>query len=137
MMVKHLQRLYMRPVGLLSAACLAILAGLILRRYSYAVGLPFIVVKYGGSLLWGSMVYLLVAATMPHRKRHLTIVTACALSIIVELIRLIHFPELDTFRATAAGALLLGRVFSLWNIACYLVGIGIASLIEKRFLPIN
>ncbi|WP_082760117.1 DUF2809 domain-containing protein [Agrobacterium bohemicum] len=111
MMIKTSQPFYLRSVGLLTAACLVILAGLALRGYGYAVGLSFTVVKYGGSLLWGSMVYLLVAALMPRHKRHLVTATAAAFSIIVELIRLVHFPALDAFRATTAGALLLGRVF--------------------------
>lgn len=45
----------------LAALFLVIVLGLVLRRFGYAVDLPFIVVKYGGSALWGAMVYLLVA----------------------------------------------------------------------------
>ncbi|WP_413786058.1 DUF2809 domain-containing protein [Agrobacterium sp. rho-13.3] len=124
-----IEQKFCRRIALLFAACVVILAGLALRRYGYTIGLPFIIVKYGGSVLWGSMVYLLVAATTPRR---LAVPLACSVAIVVEFIRLIHFPALDAFRATTAGALLLGRVFSLWNIACYLVGIGLAALIATR-----
>lgn len=118
---------------LLLVAFAVIGMGLALRRYGYAVGLPFLVVKYGGSVLWGSMVYLLVAAAMPAKKAHLSLVFTCVLAIAVEFVRLIHAPALDAFRATTSGALLLGRVFSPWNILCYLTGIAVAVLIAKRF----
>jgi hypothetical protein len=44
----------------------------------------------------------------------------------VELFRLIHAPWLDEFRLTIAGALLLGRIFSAWDILAYVVGIFLA-----------
>ncbi len=48
------------------------------------------------------------------------------LALLVELSRLLHTPWLDAFRATTAGALLLGRVFSVWDLAAYVVGIAAA-----------
>ncbi|MES5096624.1 DUF2809 domain-containing protein [Agrobacterium sp. BA1120] len=132
MMIKHAHEFYDSRLALFISACGVIAAGLLLRRYGYTVGLPFVVVKYGGSVLWGSMVYLLVATVMPLRKWHLAVAIACGLAIAVELIRLVHFPALDAFRATTSGALLLGRVFSLWNIACYGLGIAVATLIAQR-----
>jgi hypothetical protein len=42
--------------------CLSIMsAGLALRGVGLGLGLPVFVVKYGGSLLWGTMVFFLVA----------------------------------------------------------------------------
>lgn len=103
-----------------------------LRKFGYSVGLPFIVVKYGGSILWGSMVYLLIAAVLAHRAVRVAVITAIVVAVIVEFIRLVHFPALDAFRATTAGALLLGRVFSVWNIVCYVTGIGAAAFIAAQ-----
>ncbi|MBD8689781.1 MULTISPECIES: ribosomal maturation YjgA family protein [unclassified Rhizobium] len=131
-MIEYRHRLFNRRACLLAATCGVILAGLVLRRFGYDIGLPFVVVKYGGSILWGSMVFLLVASLLPCRNRGTAIVVACSVAVVVELIRLVHFPALDAFRATTAGALLLGRVFSLWNIACYLAGIGLAAVIASR-----
>ncbi|MCI9865860.1 DUF2809 domain-containing protein [Rhizobium skierniewicense] len=131
-MIEYRHRLFNRRACLLAATCGVILAGLVLRHFGYDVGLPFVVVKYGGSILWGSMVFLLVASLLPCRNRRTAIFVACSVAVVVELIRLIHFPALDEFRATTAGALLLGRVFSLWNIACYLAGIGSAVFIASR-----
>nr|WP_246798253.1 DUF2809 domain-containing protein [Rhizobium leguminosarum] len=96
-----------------------------LRRFGYAANLPFIVVKYGRSALWGTMVYLLVAL-IAAKSRPAAIVTALLSAISVELLRLYHTPWLDAFRLTTAGALLLGRVFSLWNMLAYAIGIAAA-----------
>jgi Protein of unknown function (DUF2809) len=131
-MIEYRHRLFNRRACLLAAACGVIIAGLGLRRFGYDIGLPFVVVKYGGSILWGSMVFLLVASLLPCRNRRTAIFVACSVAVVVELIRLVHFPALYEFRATTAGALLLGRVFSLWNIACYLAGIGSAAFIASR-----
>ena len=49
----------------------------------------------------------------------------------VELFRLVHFPWLDAFRLTLPGALLLGRVFSVWNMVAYGVGIGLGMLLDR------
>jgi hypothetical protein len=103
--------------------------GLGLRRFGYDVGLPFGVVKYGGSILWGMMVFFLAGMVFPARRRLVIAAVALAIAIIVEVSRLYHTPMLDAFRLTTAGALLLGRVFSLWNIVAYAVGIvlGVAA----------
>ena len=123
-----------RRLALLGAAFLVILAGLSLRAGGYRLGLPFVAVKYGGSLLWGSMVYLLIAAFLPRRGQVRIAGLALALAVCVELGRLVHTPDFDAFRLTTAGALLLGRVFSLWNILAYAIGIGVAALIDRAVL---
>ncbi|WP_349644493.1 hypothetical protein [Rhizobium calliandrae] len=51
------------------ALLLTIASGLALRRYGYAMHLPFMVVKYGGSLLWGAMVYWLLATIFARARR--------------------------------------------------------------------
>lgn len=124
-----------RRLALLGAAALVILAGLSLRAGGYWLGLSFFTVKYGGSLLWGSMVYLLIAALLPRRGQGRIAVLALALAVAVEFSRLIHTPGFDAFRLTTAGALLLGRVFSLWNILAYAIGISLAAPIDRAFLP--
>ena len=57
---------------------------------------------------------------------------ALAIAVLVELSRLVHGPGLDAFRLTTAGELLLGRIFSVWNIVAYSVGIGMATVVEIR-----
>ncbi|MEJ1174156.1 DUF2809 domain-containing protein [Agrobacterium sp. CMT1] len=128
----HVSPSYFARIRLLAGAMAVIVCGLCLRTFGYDVGLPFVVVKYGGSVLWGAMIYLLLAAFFPSRwhgyEGHIAIVAV----VLVELIRLVHFPALDAFRATTAGTLLLGRIFSLWNIACYIAGIGAAAIMAGR-----
>lgn len=118
----------------LAALFLIIISGLLLRRFGYSVDLPFAVVKYGGSLLWGSMVYFLLAFAvggLSARIRPAGIaIIALAIAICVELFRLYHTPWLDAFRLTTSGALLLGRVFSLWNIVAYAFGIAAAYALD-------
>ncbi|MDQ1186311.1 ribosomal maturation YjgA family protein [Agrobacterium larrymoorei] len=134
MMMIDSGKFYASRLLLLSSLILVILAGLALRRYGYTIGLPFIVVKYGGSVLWGAMVYLLaVLLFVNYRTRLFIIAVACCFSVAVELLRLVHFPALDAFRDTATGTLLLGRVFSPWNIVCYLAGIGMAAAVTRQF----
>ncbi len=115
--------------GWLVALIVIIAAGLALRRFGYDLGLPFVVVKYGGSVLWGAMVYCLLASLLSARNG--TLVLVAAIAIAVEFSRLYHTPWLDDFRLTTAGALLLGRVFSLWNILAYVFGIGASALMGR------
>ena len=112
------------------ALLLTITGGLALRRYGYALHLPFVAVKYGGSLLWGAMVYWLLATIFVSTGRFRITSAALIVAVIVELFRLWHTPALDAFRLTAAGALLLGRVFSLWNILAYAAGIAAALALD-------
>ena len=118
----------------LAAVIIVILLGLTLRMVGHKFGLPFFVVKYGGSLLWGGMVYLLLATLMNARSTMQLILVSIAIAVCVEFFRLYHSPGLDEFRLTVAGALLLGRVFSLWNIVAYILGIVLAALVDHRIL---
>ena len=113
----------------LVAAVLAVIAAGIGVRY-LPLGLPREVVKYAGSVLWGAMVYGLVAFLRPTTAVGRLAAAALALAGLVELFRLVHTPELDAFRLTRAGQLLLGRVFSPWNILAYAVGIGLAAALD-------
>jgi Protein of unknown function (DUF2809) len=107
--------------------CLAIIvSGLALRRFGSGLGLPATIVKYGGSILWGAMVFFLVAIAAPSLSRRKVASISFVIAVCVELSRLVHTPWLDAFRLTLAGALLLGRIFSPWNVLAYGVGIVLA-----------
>lgn len=114
----------------LASLFLVIVFGLALRRFGYAADLPFIVVKYGGSALWGAMVYLLVALFVARSRPAVIAVIALFIAISVEFFRLYHTPWLDAFRLTTAGALLLGRIFSFWNMLAYAIGIAAACIFD-------
>jgi hypothetical protein len=119
---------------LIVRACLClsiVICGLALRRFGFGLGLPAFVVKYGGSALWATMVFCLVAMTAPARPRWRVALMSAAIAVGVELFRLVHAPWLDAFRLTTAGALLLGRIFSLWDVLAYGVGIILGMVIDR------
>jgi hypothetical protein len=113
-------------------ALVVIACGLSLRWYGFPLGLPAFVVKYGGSLLWATMVFLLVGVLLPRMSRAQIAAIAVAIAVVVEFSRLVHTPWLDAFRLTTAGALLLGRIFSLWNLVAYLIGILVGIWLDSR-----
>jgi hypothetical protein len=115
-------------------ACLClsiIISGLALRGFGLALGLPAFFVKYGGSVLWAAMVFFLVAIAAPGLSRRRIALISASIAICVEVFRLVHAPWLDAFRLTLAGALLLGRIFSPWNLLAYGVGIVLAMLLDR------
>jgi hypothetical protein len=112
--------------------CLAIIvSGLGLRGFGLGLGLPALFVKYGGSVLWGTMVFFLVAMAVPNLSRQRIALISAAIAVGVELFRLVHAPWLDAFRLTTAGALLLGRIFSLWDMLAYGVGIVLGMGLDR------
>ena len=72
-----------------------------------------------------------VRPLLPRRSRAQIAAVAAAIAILVELSRLVHTPSLDAFRLTTVGTLLLGRIFSLWNLAAYLIGIALGMWIDR------
>ncbi|MCP2082363.1 MULTISPECIES: DUF2809 domain-containing protein [Methylorubrum] len=114
----------------LFAAVLAVIAAGVGVRY-LPLCLPREVVKYAGSVLWGAMVYGLVALARPAAPVARLAAIALIAAVLVELFRLVHTPGLDAFRLTLAGQLLLGRVFSPWNVVAYAAGIGLAAALDR------
>jgi len=120
-------------------ACLfvgIIVAGLALRHFGLGLGIPASIVKYGGSVLWGAMVFFLVAIASRRLSRLQIASVSALIAVGVELFRLVHTPWLDAFRLTLAGALLLGRIFSMWDILSYAAGIWLALLLDRLAGPI-
>jgi hypothetical protein len=113
-----------------------IAAALVLRRFGHNLGISPSVVKYGGSMLWGTMGFFLAAIPASGQPRWKIALISASIAICVELFRLVHAPWLDEFRLTTAGALLLGRVFSPWNMLAYGVGIMLGMVLDpSRFSP--
>ena len=119
---------------LITRACIClsiIISGLALRTFGLGLGLPVAIVKYGGSMLWGAMVFFLVAIAASSLSRRSIALISASIAVCVELFRLVHAPWLDAFRLTLAGALLLGRIFSPWDILAYGAGIVLAMLLDR------
>ena len=123
-----------RPI-LISVALIAvtIASGLTLRLVR--LGLPFIVTKYGGSTLWALMIYWIISSLRPRWRLYRSALASGVLTATVEVFKLYHTPDLDAFRQTVVGALLLGRFFSNWDFIAYAFGIALgvcADLIIRQ-----
>lgn len=82
--------------------------------------------------MWAAEIYW-VASTLFAKIRISAIALAsAALAIAVEFFKLYSPPAIDAFRHTLAGILLLGRIFSWWDILVYCAGIFAAALIDNR-----
>lgn len=98
------------------------------------IGLPQVIVKYGGSFLWAAMVYWVLAVLLPRlRPLHLGL-CATAVAVGVEFFKRVDTPGLNAFRDTFAGKVLLGRYFSYTDIAVYILAIACATWIDHRVL---
>jgi Protein of unknown function (DUF2809) len=80
------------------------------------------------------MVYFLVALVRPDVGSGRKLAVAVAIALSVELSRLYHSPWLDQFRTTAAGAILLGRIFSPWNMVAYAIGALTIGVFDSRWI---
>jgi hypothetical protein len=118
-------------LGYLCVTLFIVALGLVWRNP--VLGLPWPIAKYGGSILWGAMVYFIVASFRPSSRRAVKVVAAVSIAVLVELIRLYHCPWLDEFRRRLAGRLLLGTHFSIWDILAYWIGIIAATVSEKLY----
>ncbi len=98
------------------------------------LGLPWPVMKYGGSTLWAVMIYWVLAALLRSWRPVPLAFVAGGLAMLIELTRLWHPPALDAFRATLAGVILLGKYFSVWNIVAYWVAIVLGALADQRLV---
>ncbi len=118
--------------GYIALLILTVVGGLVLRRVP--LGLPYVVVKFGGSMLWAAMVYWIFAAIRPAAASVSVAINAALFAAAVEFFKLYHARVLDAFRRTVAGALLLGRFFSWWDLAAYLAAIALAAAIDTRLI---
>ena len=112
----------------LCAAVLTVLAGLGVRFVP--LGLPWIVMKYGGSALWAAMIYWLAALVRPGAKPVRLALAAAVIATVVELFKLVHTPGLDAFRLTLAGKVVLGRFFYWSDFLAYYGAIAIAAWVD-------
>jgi hypothetical protein len=113
----------------------AITTGLTLRLVP--MGLPDVVVKHGGSVLWAVMVYAIVAALSTRWSPRRCGIVAGIVAGGIELSQLCHHPLLDAVRASRVGALLLGRVFSVGDLIVYTSTIMIAVIVDRAIARIR
>ncbi len=96
--------------------------------------LPWFLYKYLGSILWAVALYWFLATLLP-KLRPIAIATiAILIATLLELSRLIPIAPIDAFRLTFAGKILLGRYFSLKNIAAYILAIALTATLDHLFI---
>ena len=123
----------MKPRTLRSSLALflaTVMAGLAVRMAP--LGLPTVVVKYGGSMLWAVMIYWIVSAALARWRLPVVALISGAIATGVEFFKLYHSPGMDAFRLTLPGMILLGRFFSVRDIVAYWVAIGVAAWVDGR-----
>jgi hypothetical protein len=123
----------MKPRTLRSSVALflvTVMAGLAVRMAP--LGLPAVVVKYGGSMLWAVMIYWIASTALPRWRLPVVVTIAGAIATGVEFFKLYHSPGMDAFRLTLPGMILLGRFFSVRDIVAYWVAIGVAAWLDGR-----
>jgi hypothetical protein len=107
-----------------------VIAGIVVRFVP--LGLPSFVTKYGGSMLWALMIYWVLSALLPAWREWMVVLISGSIATAVEFFKLYRSPGMDAFRHTLPGILLLGRIFSLWDIVAYWIAVCIGSYFDGR-----
>ena len=96
--------------------------------------LPWFLYKYLGSTLWAAALYWFLATLLPKLRPIALVTLAITVATILELTRLIPIAPIDAFRLTLPGQILLGRYFSLKNIAAYILAIALIAILDRYFI---
>jgi hypothetical protein len=124
-----LQSMKPRPLKTsLALFLVTVMAGLAVRMAP--LGLPAVVVKYGGSMLWAVMIYWVVSTALARWRLPVVGLIAGVIATAVEFFKLYHSPGMDAFRLTLTGMIVLGRYFSVRDIVAYWVAISAAACVD-------
>jgi hypothetical protein len=126
----------MRPRPFLLSLVLlfvTIVAGLVVRMVP--LDLSPLVVKYGGSMLWALAIYWLVSTILSRSGLVTSAMIAGLLATAVEFLKLYHTQDIEAFRMTLPGTLLLGQVFSFSDIAAYWFAVSFGAILDMQFRP--
>jgi hypothetical protein len=115
----------------MSTALVLVTLGSGLRTRFGPLGLPPVVVKYGGSVLWSLLIYWIVSTLLPRWSVVAVALLAGSFATSVEFLKLYHAAWLDSFRTTIPGVLLLGRPFSVWEFLAYWLAMTIGALLNR------
>lgn len=119
-----------RSIRLSTILVLVTIASGLLIRFG-PLGLPRFVTKCGGSVLWALMIYWIVSTLLSRWPVGAVALLTGTIATSVELLKRFHVPWLDSFRITLPGVLLLGRVFSVWDILAYWVAMPIGAVADR------
>ena len=83
------------------------------------------------------MIYLITSSLRPRWSLYRSALASGLLALAAEVFKLYHMPDLDAFRRTLPGALLLGRVFSTWDFIAYALGIALGVCADRTVRQAN
>ena len=109
-----------------------ILLGLLSRKYDDY--LPFPLHKNAGDLLWAVMAYWIIAIVLWKKTSDVVAGVTALVCVVVESLKLVHHPAMDTIRNLPGARLIFGFVFGWQNLFYYVIGILIAYGIEKGLI---
>jgi hypothetical protein len=98
------------------------------------LNLPWFFYKYLGSTLWAVALYWFLATLFPKLRPAVLAALAVTIATLLELSRLVSFVPIDSFRLTFAGKILLGRYFSIRNIAAYILAIIVTATLDNSLI---
>ena len=83
------------------------------------IGLPYLIVKYGGSFLWASTVYWFIGYFFARQKPLRLALISLVITAAIEFLKRVQSSTLENIRNTLFGIMILGRRFSYTDIAVY------------------
>jgi hypothetical protein len=87
------------------------------------IGLPYLIVKYGGSFLWASTVYWFIGYFFARQKPIMLALISLVITAGIEFLKRVQSSTLENIRNTFFGIIILGRRFSYTDIAVYWIAI--------------
>jgi hypothetical protein len=96
------------------------------------LGFPFLVTKYGGSMLWALAIYWVVSSVFARSSIVRAALVSGTVATAIEFFKLYNPPAVDALRQTLPGVLVLGRVFSVWDIVAYGLAIALGAALDRR-----
>ena len=94
------------------------------------IGLPYLIVKYGGSFLWASTVYWFIGYFLARQKPLTLALISLVITAAIEFLKRVQSSTLENIRNTLFGIIILGRYFSYTDIAVYWFAIFCAAWID-------
>lgn len=95
------------------------------------IGLPYVIVKYGGSFLWASTVYWFIGYFLARPKPLALALISLVVTAAIEFLKRVQSSTLENIRNTFFGIIILGRYFSYTDIAVYWLAVFCAAWIDR------
>ncbi len=84
--------------------------------------------------MWALVIYWLAAVCFSRWREIRVAVLAAMVAAGIEFFKLYRSPAVDAFRHTLLGVLVLGRIFSGWDIVAYWLAIWVGAVLDGRLV---